>query len=754
MDISVSDAPVGRLLDGRYRIEALLARGGMATVYRAVDTRLDRLVALKVMHAELAADDDFVARFIGEARSAAKLSDPNVVNVFDQGEDDGAVFLAMEYIEGRTLRDVLHERGRLGAALALEVAESVLSALAAAHRAGIVHRDIKPENVLVGNDGRVKVADFGLARAVSSSSKTTRGLLGTVSYISPEQALGEKATPRSDVYSAGIMLFEVLTGRPPHDGPTDFVVVRSHIDEDVPPPSESAPLPPGVDRLVQTATARAPGERYADCAEFLEAVRVVRAGLAGDDSYDPDATEAMVLSEIHAESRDSAGVTLDEALAETVLAGHLVTPADTDGSGRAGADEDGDAADGDETADDAAGPAAGAEGDDLAGDEPADSVPADSVPVDSVPADSVPAGPAPAGRAPTNPPPPPPGRTSTRVIGTSGRDSGRAGRAGDAADPDDASAEPTSVAAQSQAPGRRRDRRRSRRGMIMFVLVLLLAVAVAVGAWWFGAGRWASTPSLLNLTPAQAEAAAAEGGFSLTDGGERFSETVKAGQIVETDPGPGEQILDGGEITYVVSKGPERYKVPDLGGRTVEAATQALGDRPLTVRVTEEVYHPEVAKGRVVSQTVEAGERVRPDTEVGVVVSRGPEPIEIEDFTGRSADEAETTLSEAGLEVSRSQEFSDDVAAGLVISQDPADGTAHRGDQVELVVSQGPEMVQIPGVIGVRVNQAERDLRALGFEVERVDLLDGPGDGNPRVVRVDPAGSTQPHGSTLTLYHF
>ncbi|RIQ13198.1 protein kinase domain-containing protein, partial [Jiangella rhizosphaerae] len=321
MDLSVSDAPVGRLLDGRYRIEALLARGGMATVYKATDTRLDRPVALKIMHAELAADDDFVARFINEARAVAQLSDPNVVNVFDQGEDDGAVYLAMEYIHGRTLRDVLHERGRLGADLALEVTESVLSALAAAHRAGIVHRDVKPENVLVGNDGRVKVADFGLARANSTSSKTTRGLLGTVSYISPEQALGERATPRSDVYSAGIMLYELLTGKTPHEGPTDFVIVRSHIDDDVPPPSEAVPLPPAVDDLVLTATAREPRLRYADAEAFLAAVRSARATIAGLPL--PAPADDPELSDVHAEPRDSAGVTLDEALGGTVLAGQV-----------------------------------------------------------------------------------------------------------------------------------------------------------------------------------------------------------------------------------------------------------------------------------------------------------------------------------------------------------------------------------------------------------------------------------------------
>ena len=706
MDISVSEAPVGRLLDGRYRVEALLARGGMATVYKATDTRLGRRVALKVMHAELAADDDFVARFIGEARSVAQLSDPNVVNVFDQGEDDGAVFLAMEYIEGRTLRDVLHERGRLGAALALEVAESVLSALAAAHRAGIVHRDVKPENVLVGNDGRVKVADFGLARAVSSSSKTTRGLLGTVNYISPEQALGDKATPRSDVYAAGIMLYELLVGRPPHDGPTDFVVVRCHIDEDVPPPSASVPLPPVVDELTLTAAARHPEARYADAGEFLAAVRSARSSLAGFASVEPDSDEAAALSQAHAESRDSAGVALNEALGETVLAGQVV---DTD---------------------DDAGYSPDAPGADLHAGHVRDDATSTADDVSMVSA--------------ATPPPPPPTSARTRVIATPDAAESLGSQRDDAAP------------ARSQ-PGATTDsgRLRSRRGLIMFLVVLLLAVGVAGTAWWYGSGRWATTPSLLNLSAEQAEAAAADEGFTAERGGEEFSETVEAGLVVATDPAPGEQILDGGEITYVVSKGPERYEVPDLTDMTIDAANEALDGMPLTLVVADEAHHDDIAEGHIVKQDVEPGGQARADTEIGVVVSAGPKPIEIKDFTGQPAEEAQQALSDAGFKVSTSEDFSDSVEAGRVISQSPAEGTGTRGDVIELVVSSGPQMVEVPAVVGQPVDQAERTLRELGFHVEVVDLLDAPGHGREaRVVRLDPPGGSQPHGTTLTLYHF
>ncbi len=192
----------------------------MATVYTALDTRLERIVALKVMHPVFADDEEFVARFIREAKSAARLSHPNVVAVFDQGEDAGHVFLAMEYVHGRTLRDLVRERGRLTPQEALSILAPVLSALAAAHAAGIIHRDIKPENVLLADDGRVKVADFGLARAMAGRQTTTSTLIGTVAYLAPEQITRGVADARTDVYSAGVVLFEMLTAPPPYDGDT------------------------------------------------------------------------------------------------------------------------------------------------------------------------------------------------------------------------------------------------------------------------------------------------------------------------------------------------------------------------------------------------------------------------------------------------------------------------------------------------------------------------------------------------------
>jgi eukaryotic-like serine/threonine-protein kinase len=282
MDDTLADPLTGRLLDGRYAVTARIAHGGMATVYRATDTRLDREVALKVMHAELARDEEFVRRFIGEAKSVARLSHQNVVAVFDQGADGPYLYLAMEYVPGRTLKELLRDSGRFPPATALEIMAGVLDGLAAAHASGIVHRDVKPENVLVTADGRVKVADFGLARAQWAAGHTRAGLLvGTVAYVPPEQVTGGTTGPRGDVYSAGVMLFELLTGRQPFTGDTPLSIAYQHVNADVPAPSAMAPgIGAPVDQIVLAATSRDQARRPADAGEFLRAVNHVREGLA------------------------------------------------------------------------------------------------------------------------------------------------------------------------------------------------------------------------------------------------------------------------------------------------------------------------------------------------------------------------------------------------------------------------------------------------------------------------------------------
>jgi serine/threonine-protein kinase len=279
----VTDPVVGLVLEGRYRLEERLARGGMSTVYAATDLRLHKTVAVKVMAEHLAHDPTFVDRFTREARAAAMLSHPNVVGVSDQGSDQDLVFLVMELVRGRTLRDLLTARGRLTVAEAFAVLDPVLSGLTAAHRAGIVHRDVKPENVLIGIDGVVKVADFGLARAVVGTGQTSQTggvLIGTVAYLSPEQLERGRADARSDIYAAGIVLYEMLTGHPPYGGDTPLAVAYQHVHHDVPAPSVEVPgLPWPVDELVARTTRRDPAGRPLDAGAFLAEMNHVRKDL-------------------------------------------------------------------------------------------------------------------------------------------------------------------------------------------------------------------------------------------------------------------------------------------------------------------------------------------------------------------------------------------------------------------------------------------------------------------------------------------
>ncbi|RIQ34849.1 PASTA domain-containing protein, partial [Jiangella rhizosphaerae] len=316
---------------------------------------------------------------------------------------------------------------------------------------------------------------------------------------------------------------------------------------------------------------------------------------------------------------------------------------------------------------------------------------------------------------------------------------------------------PADARTRAAAGHRRTEQARSRRGLYLFLFVLLLAIGVATAAWWYGSGRWESTPSLLDLTAEQAEARAEESGFTAVNGGEEFSETVEAGLVLRTEPAPGERLLGGGEITYVLSRGPERYEVPELVGRTVDEANELAEPLSMTVRVEDEVYHDEVEAGLILTQSVEPGEQVRRDTEIAVTVSRGPQPLEIQDFTGRSAEEARTALTEAGFQVTTEEQHSDDVEAGVVISQNPAGGTGFRHDEITIVVSLGPELIEVPNVRGERVENAERILREAGFEVEVVNLFpdfsdNGRGD---RVQNQEPAGGELlAPGSVVRIIHF
>ncbi|ANH39121.1 Serine/threonine-protein kinase PK-1 [Nocardioides dokdonensis FR1436] len=654
-----SDPMTGRLLDGRYRIGPRIARGGMASVYEATDLRLDRVVAVKVMHVGLGDDEEFAARFVREARAAARLTHPHVVAVYDQGADDGTVFLAMELIEGHTLRDVIAKEAPMSPARVLALVEPVVSALAAAHRAGIVHRDVKPENVLIADDGRVKVADFGLAKAVGTDTQHTATggvLIGTVSYLAPELVSEGISDARADVYAVGVLLYELLTGVKPHEGESPIQVAYKHVHEDVAPPSVRVPGLPGyVDALVARATARDRSLRPSDAGVLLHHLHRVSHALAEGVREDPELTQDLAPLLLHP---DTGAPVIEEPV-----------PATGPGAGPG-----------------PAGAVAAAYGSD---EEPTSFL-----------------------RASTPPPP---------------------------------------HAAASTAPTVPRRGRRWR-GPLLVLLALLLASTLGLGAWWFGWARYTTVPSVLEQNRTSAVAELEDAGFEVVVGDGVFSNKVPEGRVVSADPGAGSRALEGDEVTIVLSLGVELYPVPKLVGRTLEDAEAALGEVQLEVGRVKEKFSEKIPAGQVVRSTPARGKELRPGAAVDLVVSKGRKPVNVGDWVGRSADEAERTLARKGLVVERASEvFSDDVAEGDVVAQEPAGGSLFKGDTVTLTVSKGPELVEVPGVRAQGVDSARSELEALGFVVEVKNISDYLGLGY--VFRTDPgAGTLVPKGSTITLY--
>jgi beta-lactam-binding protein with PASTA domain len=712
---------VGRVLDGRYRVTGRIARGGMATVYEAHDLRLNRDCAVKVMHGALGDDPAFGARFVREAHSAAKLSHPNVVSVSDMGDDGGRLFIVMEHVPGRTLRDVVREEAPMPPGRALGLLEPVLLALAEAHRSGIVHRDVKPENVLIGDDGRIKVADFGLARAfdVDSTHTATGGvLIGTVSYLAPEVIVDGRADPRADVYAAGVLLYEMLTRRKPHEGDGPIQVAYKHVNEDVPPPSlcltgavpGSPALPSYVDALVQRATSRDRDRRPADAKVMLQQLRQVRAAVEAGVAEDPELT-ADLLPTVLGTMADSIDYVRDPATGAGAAAqGMALDPDRTTVIRQPTHDRGGVLVEGpDEHAWLEEPLAVAAAGRTVGHARPA------GAPPESFPAPEV--------RKPSAPYPAV-GRPAGLPAGAAG------GRTG--------------------ATARPRRRRRLGRGPVLLLVVLLLTALAAYAGWWFGIGRYTSTPGVLNQSVAQASAKLHDAGLDLEVQGRRFSETVPAGSIISTDPAAGSRVLDGATVAAVVSKGQERYAVPHLAGQPLTDAPTLLAPQHLTLGTVTRRWNGTVPSGAVIAASPSAGTEVRKDSSVDVTVSKGPRPIPIRDFTGRPAAHAEERLRALGFTVEVTEQHSDSVPEGRVVSQDPSQGNGHRGDTIGLVRSQGPVLVEVPELQTKSVTEARAELEALGLKiaVHRTQLyvyLD-------RVVRQDPAAGTAiPKGSTVTV---
>ena len=591
----------GELIDSRYQLIRQVANGGMASIYEAMDTRLDRKVAVKIMHPHLAQDDAFVSRFIREAKAAAALSHPNIVAVQDQGWNQSgvpAVFLVMELIEGSTLREYLNERGRFEIKDAMNYLTPILSALAAAHAIGIVHRDMKPENILISKEGRIKIADFGLARGeIIGSTMTAESsvILGSVSYLSPEQVQRGIADARSDVYAVGIVAFEMLTGEKPFIGDTPIQIAYMHVNQDIPPPrSKRRDIPQALDDLISRATNRDPDKRPRDAGEFLNSLEAIAADL------DP--------------KKNQMKLELD-------------------------------------------------------------------LPVDAIREKS---------------------RTKAKQ---------------------EIVVEPSIEIKESTRDIRRREEKKhraSKRVRRNRKVALVLAIALGIGGWYtlVGPGSRIVVPSTVGASYDEAISALTPLGLTNVIIEKRFDEEIAAGKIIESNPPGGGRVDTGGEVTLVISKGAERYTIATLVGLTPQAAAAAITKSPLTVGTTSEIFSNKIPKGFVISSDPEAGAKVKRDSVVNIVVSKGVETIALASYVGKSGEQALNELTDAGFNVESTYAFDETALSGAVISQSPAGNSdAPKSSTITLIVSKGSQFVYIPNVFSLEEVKAVRTLKDLELKV-------------------------------------
>jgi serine/threonine-protein kinase len=688
-----------RVLGGRYRLLSRIADGGMATVYLAIDERLGRRVAVKVLRPDLARDDEFVGRFHREARLAAGLSHPNIVAVHDFHESSGQpgedLYLVMEYVDGQTLRQKLLDDGAMSVRQATHIMTALLSALDEAHRADLVHRDVKPENVLVRDDGSIKVTDFGLARAVTSSTRTsTTGILmGTVSYLAPEQVDGDRADARSDVYAAGLMLYELLTGQRAFQGDNPAHVMYQHVHGEVPLASDRvSTVPLELDQVIARATARDPNDRPETAGAFIEVLRDAIRQLS-DEEFDA----APVFLAGMAPGTQPVAHAPDPT--QSLPADPPLAAAGTDGTG-------------------------GTDGGDIAGGgQVSPTQRLGAIDVDAT-------------QRLTALDPDPSGQDLSDTTATTATTAtGTTGPGGDSAD----------AAAGPVAPRRRRK--------IWPWLVALVLLSGAAGTWWWydttGPGSLRIVPTLVHLSLADAEKA-----LSVVDlraaTTEAFSETEPAGQVISAEPQPGTEVTKRSTVALVISKGQERYAVPAVTGAARGDVERLLKERTLALGKVTEDFSETVAKDLVISQDPPPDTSVKRDTPVNVVISKGRAPIPVPSVIDKPADEAQKALEALGLKVVRGEPVnSETVPSGAVVSQTPATGTLFKGDTVTIVPSKGPVLVKVPDVTLKKVNDATKILKDLGLQVKVSQVFGGV----LKTVRFqDPAAGTMVRrGTVVTL---
>jgi eukaryotic-like serine/threonine-protein kinase len=613
------------IVDGRYRVLSRLGSGGMADVYLAEDQLLGRSLAVKVLHHHFAEDQEFVERFRREASSAAGLSHPNIVGIFDRGEWDGTYYIAMEYVPGRSLKALVREQGPLEAVVAIDIVTQILQAARFAHARGVIHRDLKPHNVILDEEGRARVTDFGIAQAGASDMTMTGSIMGTAQYLSPEQAQGHAVSFASDLYAVGVILYELLTGAVPFDGDTAVAIAFKQVSAQPPAPSAANPAVPAVlDGIVLRALAKDPAARYASAEEFIAALGAAREQLPA-----ATATAIFATQPPGAPGTTTRVVPTGVALPSGVPPAALLLPPDDGSLGEPPPDEEAEqaarrkrrnlrlalagaaaailalvlvlvltrpSADGQVTVPSVAGQSETAASAELrhAGLVPVPALTASSTVADNVVISETP----PAGS----------------VVGKGTR--------------------------------------------------VTIAVSTGPGS--------SPLPDVAGLTAAQASAKLKEAGFKPTTE-KQPSATVASGRVISTDPSAGTEAQAGSSVTVLLSSGPAQTTVPDVIGQSRAAAEATLTNAKLAAGTITQQTSTEQSPGTVLEQSPAAGTSLPAAGTVNLTVAQAPTETAVPDVVGQNEAQAAAALGRAGFAPQAvSQTTTEAAQVGIVLRQSPA----------------------------------------------------------------------------------
>jgi beta-lactam-binding protein with PASTA domain/predicted Ser/Thr protein kinase len=632
--VTIPEIGSGTLIDGRYRILSRLGSGGMADVFCAQDQQLGRQVALKLLHRRFSEDPGFVERFRREAQAAAGLQHPNVVSVYDRGDYEGIYYIAMEYLPGRSLKQVVREEAPLDPIRAIDITLQILKAARFAHRHGVIHRDLKPHNVIVDDAGHVKVTDFGIARAGASDMTETGSIMGTAQYLSPEQAQGHAVSASSDVYSVAVVLYELLTGRVPFDAESAVTIALKHVSEAPTSPTAFNPrIPPELEQIILWGLNKNPADRPQDADQFIAALEAARVSILGGETGQRTAAMAVV-------GAPAAGAPVAPAVAAAAVPPFLTDPA-------------------------------------LAATAPPPGPPPDPRRQNPWPwlalllALLLLGGGAAAYFLVIHKPkavlPPVVGEplnTARTVLQNQGFSSINVLTV---ADPKPAQ----TVIGENPTAGKKVDTSS----------VVTLTVSSGPGS--------VNVPSVLGNTVGQAKQVLSQAGLKAGLIQHQSSGSVVTGEVIDTSPSAGQSVPAGSKVTLVVSSGPAKVTVPDVTGESQAQAKSDLHNQGFEVTVTDQTSST-VQPGNVISQTPAGNTQAAPGTTVTIVVAKAPTTASVPSVKGQTASAARTALQGAGFKVAQlSKTVIHSYRNGIVLSQSPGGGaTAQKGSTVTITVGK------------------------------------------------------------------